>query len=284
MGIDHRQLAAHAFAIINPLQVDRSQWADLPTVVLTPRGLSAKPDTMPVLLELAQLDEAERVAVLTRADSWDKNYDNPYFSLLLKTDVTSKRLAAHLTGQLLTNASDGATTLLRWYDPRVFQHLRWLLADDQLRRLGGPVTTWTCRDAAHRWDTHEVRAGADTDTRLRLTVKQWAVIGRMGVLNRTVAQLRRNAPEIVLDDDAFRCIDAYLQHAYNTHEMTGEADARLFAEQGIRNPNIHRHPEIQRRLASARDRTTTYVGACAGLDLSALDNAMSAREPQRKEA
>lgn len=277
MGIDHRQLMEHAFAIINSLQVDRSQWSDFTTITLAPPALAAKPDAMPVLIELAQLGEQQRVAMLTRADAWCKNYDAPFFSVLLKADATPERLAAHLTGQLFVNAPDGAKTLLRWYDPRVFQHLRWLLTDAQLRRLSGPATAWTWRDTALCWRTHEVRAGADTDTRLRLTVEQWAVIGRMGVLNRTVAQLRRNAPEIALDDDAFRRIDAYLQHAYDTHEMTDEPDARLFAEQGVRYPDIHRHPEIQRRVARARERATTYVGACAGLDLSVLDKAMSAR-------
>ncbi|MGH8074159.1 MAG: DUF4123 domain-containing protein [Lysobacter sp.] len=284
MDIDHRQLAAHAFAIINPLQVDRSQWADLPTTALTPSALAAKADSMPVLLDLTRLDESRRVAVLTRADAWNKDYDAPFFSLLLKTSAAPARVAMHLSGQLLHDAPDGTRTLLRWYDPRVFQHLRWLLTDAQLRRLGGPVEAWAWRDANTRWHTHDVRAGTDIDTRLRLSTEQWAVIGRMGVLNRTIAQLRRNAMEIVLNDDAFRRIDACLRQAYDAHEMTDEADARLFAEQGVCYPGIHAHPEVQRRLARARERSITYVGACVDLDPAALDNRMPERAPQRKEA
>ena len=284
MGIDHRQLAAHAFAIINPLQVDRSQWSDLPTITLTPAALSAKPDAMPILLHLARLDEAQRVDVLARADAWDKDYDAPFFSLLLKTSATPERVALQLSRQLLHDGPDDTRTLLRWYDPRVFQHLRWLLSDAQLCRLGGPVTAWAWRDADRRWHTHEVHAGTDIDTRLRLTAEQWAVIGRMGVLNRAIVQLRRNAPEIVLNDDAFRRIDACLRHAYDAHEMIDEADARLFAEQGVCYPGIHAHPEVQRRLARARERSITYVGACVGLDPAALDNRMPERARQRKEA
>ncbi|MGQ4660615.1 DUF4123 domain-containing protein [Lysobacter sp. F6437] len=272
MGIDHRQLAAHAFAILNPLQVGRSEWADLPITALIPPALSAKAAAMPLLLDLAQLDEPQRIALLIRADAWDRHHDAPFFSLLLQTDASAERVAAHLTGKLLHTAPDGAKIVLRWHDPRVFRHFCWLLTDAQLRRLGGPVTAWTWRDISLEWHTHRVPSGVDIIARLQLSAEQWAVIGRIGVLNRTLAQLQRNAHHLVVDDEACRRIDGYLQHAYDVHEFIDEADARLFAEQGMRSPYAHAHPEIGKRVARARARTSTYVGACADLDLTALDD------------
>lgn len=280
--MDHRQLAAHDFAIINPLQVDRSQWSDLPTIALNPPGLSAKPDTMPRLLPLARLDESRRVAVLIRADAWDRLHDAPFFSLLLKSNANAKRVATHLARQSLVTATDGAPTLLRWYDPRVFRHLRWLLSEAQLGRLSGPVSEWTWRDRAAQWRSHAVHDESGALTRLNLTAAQWTVIGRIGVLNRTIVQLHRNAPEIALDDDALKRIDAYLQQAYGIHAMTDEADARLFAEQAIRCPGIHDRPQLVQRLARARSGEISYVGACADIELDSTSP--TERNLQRKDA
>src|SRR3546814_3236366 len=56
------------FAIINPLQVDRSQWAGLPVVALIPAGVSTKPDSVPQLLALETLGESGRIDLLVRAD------------------------------------------------------------------------------------------------------------------------------------------------------------------------------------------------------------------------
>ena len=118
-GIDHRRLDEHRFAIINPLQVDRSQWAGLPVVALIPAGVSTKPDSVPQLLALETLGESGRIDLLVRADAWDQVNDHPFFSLLLQSQADASRLVLHLSRQLTVNTPDGGRALLRWYDPRV---------------------------------------------------------------------------------------------------------------------------------------------------------------------
>ncbi len=284
MRIGHRELAAHQYAILNPLQLERAQWADLSTVALRPKGLQGKADALPRLLALALLDDTQRDALLERADAWDKHNDLPFFALLLKSVAPVGRVATHLTRQLVVRAPDGSDALLRWYDPRVFRHLRWLLTAAQLRTLSGPVAGWCWRDGSEDWRTHEVAVTDTVSTRLRPTPEQWATISRMGVLNRTIAQLGRNAPALPLDDTMFRRIDTHLQHAYDHHGLVDEADARLFAEQAIRYPEIHRHPTMAQRLDHARQGEITYVGACLGLDLNALATPSQHRNLQRKDA
>ncbi|KGM53497.1 hypothetical protein N799_11495 [Lysobacter arseniciresistens ZS79] len=108
------------------------------------------------------------------------------------------------------------------------------------------------------------------------------MIGRLGVLNRTIVQLHRNAPEVALDDDALKRIDAHLQQAYDIHAMTDEADARLFAEQAFRCPGIHDRTQLVQRLARARSGEISYVGACADIDIGSTSP--TERNLQRKDA
>lgn len=284
-GIDHRHLDEHRFAIINPLQVDRSQWAGLPVAALMPAGVSAKPDSVPHLLALDALGESDRIDLLVRADVWDRVNDHPFFSMLLRSQADASRLALHLSRQLTVTIPEGGRALLRWYDPRVLRHLRWLITPAQWRVLGGPVTAWTWRDAQRQWHTHESTGEPAPISSLRPTAGQWAVIGRLGVLNRTLAQLRRNAPGLVLDDAACQRIDGLLRQAFDDLGLTDEADARLFAEQGMRyHRDVYRHPAIEQRLALARDQQVTYVGACADLDPTTLSGWKPEPDLQRKES
>lgn len=279
---DHRRLAAHQYAILNPLQLDQGQWDDIPTVPVVPPALKSKARILPRLLDLALLDDELRGALLDRADDWDAHNDAPFFSLLLKSGAAAEHVAAHLSRQLIVRAPDGSDALLRWCDPKVFRHLCWLLTSDQMRTISGPVSVWTWRDSGVRWVSYDVTGTAAAVSRLRLDARQWAVVGRMGVLNRTALQVARNAPALGLDDGLYRRIDACLEQAYDTHKLTDEADARLFAEQAVRHPYIHTLPEMTGRLARARRGEISYVGACAGLDIDSIYS--QERNPLRKDA
>lgn len=283
--MDHRLLSEHAYAIVNPLRVERSHWADLQASPLIPNGLAARPDAVPLLLDLRTLDDATRIDLLQRADRHDRHYDTPMFSVLLKTDADLPRLQPHLSRQLLQLAPDGKRFLLRWYDSRVFRHLRWLLTPQQMNVLSGPVRAWTWRDGHREWRRHAVPSAPRVLSRLHLTADQYAVLGRIGVLNRTLAQVRRNAPGIALDDAAARLADQYLREAYDVHGLTLEADCRLYAEQGLRHSRwVHEDPQITRRLARVREQRVTYVGACADLDAARLAAPAVQRDLQRKES
>lgn len=285
MALDHQLLDAHALAIINPLRVRAALWADLPTAPLEPAELASKPDTMPLLLDLRGMDDSARVDLLHRADRHHRHPHKPMLTVLLKTDAGLPRVQAHLRRQLLQTAPDGSRFLLRWHDSQVFRHLRWLLTPAQMQTLSGAVTTWTWCDDGRRWQTHAVVSAPQVLSNLRLSADQYAVVGRMGVLNRTLAQLRRNAPDIAVDEDTARRADRYLQRAYDLHGLTDEADCRLFAEQGLRyGPHIHQHPQLVRRLAMVRDQGVTYVGACADLDPAALSASDHERDHLRKES
>src|SRR5690606_15857486 len=101
IGIDHRLLAGHQFAILNPLRLERQHWADLPVVSLAPPRLSSKAHAMPQLLDLATLSHERLGALLELADRWDRDSDAPFFSLLVRSESKAELIAAHLSRQLI---------------------------------------------------------------------------------------------------------------------------------------------------------------------------------------
>ncbi|WP_166432726.1 DUF4123 domain-containing protein [Luteimonas yindakuii] len=280
----HRELATYHYAVVNPLQTGRSRWNDLATVALVPADLPHKAGAMPRLLDLTTLDHGQQAALLEIADAWDRENDFPFFALLLKSADPFARVAAHLARQLVVRAPDGSAALLRWHDPRVFRHLCWRLTPVQMRTLSGPVRAWCWREHHGNWRTHEVAECGDAGLRLYLTPGQWATIGRLGVLNRTIAQLGRGMPAPAPSDELCRRLDSCLQQAYDHHGLTDEADARLFVEQAIHDPQIHQRPEIVQRLELARQGRVSYVGACADLDIGLLSTPCRPHNLQRKDA
>ena len=270
IGIDHRLLAGHQFAILNPLRLERQHWADLPVVSLAPPRLSSKAHAMPQLLDLATLSHERLGALLELADRWDRDSDAPFFSLLVRSESKAELIAAHLSRQLIVRAPDGSDALLRWFDPRVMPHLHWLLTPAQLHTISGPVNGWTWRDESWSWVSRDVPEPNDATARLRLDDDQWAAVGRLGVLNRTVRQFLRSSPALRCDNNFYRRIDTGLRDGYEKYGLVDEVDVRLFAEHGVRYPGIHARPEILHQLSRVRRGETSYVAACAGLDMDQL--------------
>ena len=52
--------------------------------------------------------------------------------------------------------------------------------------------------------------------------------------------------------------------------LVDEVDVRLLAQHGLRYPGIHARPEILHQLSRVRRGETSYVAACAGLDMDQL--------------
>lgn len=270
-ALHHRLLHAHDFALINPLQVESALWKDLPATPLLPEKISVQPEVMPRLIALRGMSDAACVDLLERAGRHERYSRHPYFSALLVADGDAPAIAAHLSRRLVIAMPDAGHALLRYFDPRVFRHLGWLLTEAQMNLLLGPVNQWSWRTAAGAWQQHSRIEAASTLSGLRLTSGQWDSLQRVGLLNKSLRQIERSAPGIAIDDRSARRVDTLLRDAYEQHRLTDEADRRLYAEQGIRfHPHIHRHPQLAERLARARDGQTSYLGACRDLDATNL--------------
>lgn len=269
--LHHRMLFAHDHAVINPLQVESALWSDLPVTPLVPEQVEVRSQLMPRLLPLRGLSDAAFATLLGRAQRHEKYSRHPFFSALLASDADSSAIAAHLSRRLVISRPDGGNALLRHFDPRVFRHLTWLLTDTQMTLLMGRIARWTWRDTAGDWQQYECVETPSVLSGFRVTPEQWDSLQRLGLLNKTLHQIERSAPDLVLDDGSAKRIDALLRDAHQRHRLAGDADRRLYATQAATiHPDIHRHPQIVQRLHRAHEAPGGYVGACRDLDQTTL--------------
>lgn len=274
-SLNYRALDEHDFAVINPLQVSSSQWQDLWSVSVVPASLQSQGHLMPMLVELRAMAKDARSMLFARAEAWDSAHDEPYFSALMRTSATNPQLASHLRARFIARNPAGGTCWLRFHDPRVFQHLLWILTPGQIQGLLGPVTLWTWRDVQGRWHarSRDDRAEAKSP---QLSAAQWDTLGRIGLLNRTLLRLARKYPALVMDDAFAQRVERLLAESFVRHGLKDEADRRLYVEQIIRfHPSIHQHPSLENRLAMARAGECTYVEACSDLDDDAISRAIA---------
>lgn len=267
-ALDHRWMTTHTHALINPLQVEKADWQDLPVEPLVPKALQTQAHLMPLLVRLEEIGLDARVGLLDRVQH-HRDRGMPFFSALLASETSVERLANHLKRQLVVRRSSGQSYLLRFHDPLVFRHLRWLLTPQQLDGLLGPVDVWAWQDVGGIWRRH--RRGDETiGTSPRLDSRQWDTLNRLGLLNRSLSMLEVVAPELKQDNALSQQVDALLAEASDVHGLREEEDCLLYAEQAVRyHPRIHCHAAMSMRLRQARE-GGSYADACSDLDECAL--------------
>lgn len=246
-------------------------WSDLSATPLVPEQVEVRPELMPRLIPLRGMSDAACTDLLERAQRHQKYSRHPFFSALLGTDADTPAVAAHLSRRLVIHTPDDGNALLRHFDPRVFRHLAWLLTDAQMTLLMGRIARWTWRDTTGDWNQYARVETPPVLSGFRLTPEQWGSLQRLGLLNKTLHQIERDAPEIALDDVSAKRIDALLHEAHQQHRLAADADRRLYAMHAVTiHPDIHRHPQIVQRLAHAHECPGGYVATCHDLDQTTL--------------
>lgn len=266
----HRSLLEQDFGLINPLQVEASFWSDLPTTPVVPNGLESRTRLMPRLVALRAMTREARVELLDRMVQHERHSKRPLFSALIVATHASNPMAKPLASRLAVKDPEGDTALLRYYDPSVFAHLRWLLTDEQLSRLLRGIQTWTWRDANGQWQQTRPPHQAAL-SQFRLTREQWDTLRRLGLINRCLKNLAKKDEDIDgTNVQTAQTVDALLKQAYERHGLTDRDERSLYVEQAMRfDRDIHRHPELIKRLEQSRN-GADYVGACADLDDDAM--------------
>jgi hypothetical protein len=251
----------HDYAVIDRLAVDALP-DGLPLVSFAPPALKNDVHLLPVLLPLRELG-AEHQATLAASHARAVAAGQPLLcTTLLTSTVGTAQLQAHLAGKLVVRLSDGADALLRYYDPRVFVQLQWMLGPRQVRALFGPVTTWTVHldgawtsTSAPTVDRSSWWFDAQTSARLE----------RSGLINETIACLPKPLAES--RSRLGQQIDRLLVHAKGRYQFQRDEDLTAFAAQAI---NVHRafdrHPTIQALIARLAEERQSYADATALLD------------------
>jgi hypothetical protein len=268
---DHPAIRQSAYAIVQPAQIDPAYRQGLDLHALVPEPFNAQPDLFPALLDLKALNVEQRASLFESAAAWESGIDTPYFSALLVTSASAAQVAAHLARRILVKRPDGGQEALRFYDPFVFRHLRWLLTPAQMDSLLGPVQCWHWRAPSGEWLGQSRLATHASVPPLLLKREQWPTLMRLGDINLTLRRLARVAPNLKDDESLAQQLDKLLDEAWTKHGMVSALDRCLYAEQAVRYlPRIHTHPQLRQRLEQARTGAMSYVRACADLDATAL--------------
>lgn len=265
----HRLLLAHDYALINPLQVGSTLWADLPTSPLIPQGLGDSAKLMPRLLSLAELSVDERVSLIDRVDTQTRKSRFPYFSALIASDAGSELMANRLRRRLRAHTRDG-DILFRYYDPRVFQHLGWLLRPIQFAFLLVGIDAWSWRDMTGDWRTTKSSV-QNACASMRLTEDESDRLKRIHLVNRVLREVQdaSDSPD-VMDERVAKTVDTLLAEAVQKGLRQSD-DSCCYAVQGLRHgTDIFEHPDLALRLARASRQEQSYTSATSDLDDAVL--------------
>jgi hypothetical protein len=277
--IEHRLLDEHAWLLIDQAHASESPWGELPGASIAPAKLADRTHELPRLVSLRSLDQKRRDALLPDLLGTPPEATRAV-AALLASPASETRVLNHLRQRLVVTIPRQGEHLFRYYDPRVFRHLLWMSTPLQLAALFGPIETWTWRDGQSRWRRdHPPREAPPAPAFLVSDLD----LTRIGMLESCLRTLCRTVPG--LEDDTDNTLaqraNALLDKAM-AHGLTDEADLFLYADQAMRHPGVHRHPELLRRLQAATDEDS-YVGACSDIDTETLGRYAAELNRPRKE-
>lgn len=163
----------------------------------------------------------------------------PIVCAIVECDKASHRLQQHLADRLALPKPTEGTAIFRFYDPRVFMHLRWILKREQLGALLGPVARWTYLDRQAGWVTVDGAKVPNDD--FLLTSGQYKQVERIEVIERALDALHVGGAAIKPDMPSL--LDAQLTKG-ETYGLAG-ADLLAFALHGtVVSPYFDRHPRV----------------------------------------
>jgi len=278
--IGHRLLDEHSYLLLDQAHARSDFWRDLPGVSIAPADLQKEVEALPRLVVIDQLNQAQRGRILDHLITVPAEAPR-IVAALLATSADSNQLADHLRARLIVPIPLQGKHLFRYYDPRVFRHLLWMATPVQLATLFGPLLAWTWCDHQGCWR----RSLSPHDTKPALSfLPKRLDLARIGLLERCLKVLRGTVPGFSDDVENVqaRRVNALLDAAL-AQGLVDEADLRLYVAQAVRfHPEIHKHPELVRRLLAAGD-DDSYVGACSDLDTDTLARYVRELSSPRKE-
>jgi len=249
MQLDHRLFEAHQYALINPLQIDRRIAQLWPCEPIVPKELRGQEHLFPYLLRLGDMSADARLAALDETVRYAREHDRLPFSALLVSGAGPEHVRNQLARGLVRKV-DGESMLFRYYDPRVWSALTWILSAPQLDALLGPVQSWTAPSAKRgNWRTYE-SSGRGNDG-LPLAPGQVHAIASLASINRVIDRLLR----VDHGFDDYGVSKQVYDEMVNADALglTDADDQEAFAFVSITQPpGIHESPKYQEAIRIAR--------------------------------
>ncbi|WP_117310658.1 DUF4123 domain-containing protein [Stenotrophomonas sp. G4] len=277
MQLDHRLFEAHQYALINPLQMDRRIALLWPCEPIVPKELVGQQHLLPYLLKLGEMAPDARLAALDETVQYARDHSRSPFSALLKCAAGSHQVRNHLA-RMMVRKAEGEKMLFRYYDPRVWSALKWILLPSQLNALLGPINSWTVPvGQGMSWETYE-STGRDLDG-MHLTSDQLYAIASLASVNKVIDRLRLEG----------RCIDdtTLSRRIFDELDRAGECgltdpdDKESYAFASLyQSPEVHNTHRYQEALRIARLEPGAFRSAVSDPSGEEADEPTSEQEEQ----
>lgn len=240
--------------------------SDFPTHPVVPTCLENEAHLLPLLISLRELSAKQVEWLLDNLSPLADKSASPICATLLASTAETKDLVGHLSARVLIRRLDkvGGTALLRYYDPRVFAQLQWMLSIYQMRALFGPVDLWSIY-LEGAWHTVQ---------RSQLELSNWVIdakccarLDRIGLINETL----RGMPSALrgAHTEIGKAIDESLIYAQQHYQFERNEDRVAFALHAMTvHREFDRHPTIQNLIGQLATESQTYADATALLNES----------------
>ena len=230
------------YVIVEPLN-GKLALPDVPPVYavgeLVPEQRPELAGNAPVL-HCAEHPDEQLPALRTHAERARASGAPPVICAILECDKATHRLHHHLLARLVLSKPSEGTAIFRFYDPRVFAHLRWILKPEQLGSLMGPTARWTYLDRQAGWVTVEGAKAPSDD--FVLTSGQYKQVARIEIVERALEALRSSGTAIKPDMPSL--LEAQLAKG-ETYGLSG-GDLLAFALHGtVVSPYFDLHPRVR---------------------------------------
>lgn len=241
---------------------------------LVPDLLADDHAKMPGLVWLPGLSDTDRALLQENLDSGFRGERQHLLSCLLACDgaIDPPSMARHLIHCLILESPQGKV-FLRYYDPRVFQHLEWILEAPQRRALFGPIERWTvCEPDQPRTID---RPGLCNSQRWFASAEQRRLLDSVGIINETFKKVFRQQPDLTPADTSHRevlarRVIAAIDCAGQRYGIPHENDLIAFAIHALLyGDNFHEYAFMQTLLASLAERGHSYADASHLIEASA---------------
>lgn len=258
----HRIFDDFTHALIDQVMVEALP-DEVDAAPIVPPDLENDAHLMPLLINLGTVELAQRSVFIEWYETYLAEYGDPPVAAWLKADSDQSLLMAHLARQLVARLYDRNRYLLRYYDPKVFAHLRWILTPTQMQRLFGPIRAWTYSFEGH-WETVSNPDQASSAPEL-LSEVQSQQLSRTAAVNKVMKKTGRAKNHQDFEDQA-RQVSGYVFRA-QAYGWAAERDWVTFATLcAVHHPYFDQHSIIKRVIHEMAHDDTNFTDAAALID------------------